>query len=238
VRNKLLACLPRDEYDRLRPHLEPIRLRPQQVLLSPDAPPERICFLGGGLCTISYMTQDGQRAGVALVGNEGLVGMTAFGGDPESGLTATVEIVDGVSHVLDVTLFRRQMKHRARFNDLIHRYAQAFAENIMQSVVCNALHSIEQRYARCLLEIRDRLGRNDLPLTQETLADMLGVRRASITLAAGSLQRARLIERTHGRVVVRDPVRLEAMACECYGVVKQHFARAFSDARHDERTAG
>jgi CRP-like cAMP-binding protein len=117
------------------------------------------------------------------------------------------------------------MEHRAGFNDLIHRYAQAFAETLMQSVVCNALHSVEQRYARCLLEIRDRTGRRELPLAQDTLADMLGVRRASITLAAGTLERGRLIKRAHKRVVVSDPVGLETMACECYGVVKQHFAR-------------
>jgi CRP-like cAMP-binding protein len=225
VRNTLLARLPGDEFRSLLPSLEPIRLRQGQVLISPYAPTERIYFLGGGICSIGCVTADGRRVGVALVGHEGLVGMTGFGGDPESGMTAAIEIAGGESHVMDVKIFRRAMERRAGFKALIHRYAQAFAEDIMQSVVCNALHSVEQRYARCLLDIRDRTGRRDLPLTQETLADMLGVRRASITLAAGLLTRAGLIERAHKRIVVSDPAGLEAMACECYLLVKRHFAR-------------
>ncbi|MDP1570993.1 MAG: Crp/Fnr family transcriptional regulator [Vicinamibacterales bacterium] len=225
MRNTLLARLPGDEYHGLLPHLEPIRLRQGQVLISPHSSTKRIYFPGGGLCSISYVTEDGRRAGVALVGREGLVGMTGFGGPPDSGMTAAVEIAGGESHVMDVKAFRSAMKHLAGFNHVIHRYAQVFAEDVMQSVVCNALHSIEQRYARRLLDIRDRSGRRDLPLTQAALADMLGVRRASITLAAGLLTRAGLIERAHTRIVVSDPAGLEAMACECYGVVRHHFAR-------------
>lgn len=225
LRNKLLARLPGDEYQSLLPYLETIRLRPRRVLLRPHEPPDKIYFLGGGVCSISYVTEDGRTAGVAVVGNEGLIGMAGFGGDPESGMTAVVEIAECDAQVMDVKVFRREMKRRTALNDLVHCYAQAFAENLMQSVVCNALHSVEQRCARCLLEIRDRIGRRELPLAQDTLADMLGVRRASITLAAGTLERARLIKRAHKRVVVSDPVGLEAMACECYVVVKQHFAR-------------
>ncbi len=160
-----------------------------------------------------------------MVGNEGLVGMAAFGGDPESGHTAVVEIADGDAQGMDVTVFRREMERQTTFSDLVHRYAQAFVESLMQSVACNALHPIEKRCARCLLDIRDRVGRDEFPLTQEVLASMLGVRRASVTLAAGTLQRAGLIDHAHKNIIIRDVAGLEHATCECYALIKGHFAR-------------
>ena len=223
--NKLLARLPADDYRRLLPDLETFGLRPKRVLLKPHVPVQKIYFLGGGVCSITQVTADGQIAGVAMVGNEGLVGMTPFGGDPESGETAVVEIADGHAQVMDEKVFRREMERRAAFHDLIHRYARAFVASLTQSVVCNALHPVEKRYARCLLDIRDRVGRNEFALTQDALAGMLGVRRASIALAAGALHRAGLIDNSHKRIVISDPTGLETAACECYAVVKGHFAR-------------
>jgi len=160
-----------------------------------------------------------------VVGNEGLIGMSAFGGDPESGQTATVVIGDGEAQVMDVQAFRREMQRGTAFSDLVHHYAQAFIESLMQSVACNALHPVEKRCARCLLDIRDRVGSNEFPLTHDLLASMLGVRRASITLAAGALHRAGLIDHAHKNIAIIDPAGLEAAACECYAVVKGHFAR-------------
>ena len=151
--------------------------------------------------------------------------MTSFGGDPESGQTAVVEIADGGAQVMDAKAFQREMDRGTAFKDLIHRYAQAFAESLMQSVACNALHPIEKRCARCLLDIRDRVGRNEFPLTQDVLATMLGVRRASVTLAAGALVRVGLITHAHKSITICDPAGLEAAACECYALVKGHFAR-------------
>ena len=151
--------------------------------------------------------------------------MRAFGGDPESGQTAVVEIADGGAQVMDEKAFQREMDRGAAFKGLIHRYAQAFVESLMQSVACNALHPIEKRCARCLLDIRDRVGGNEFPLTQDVLAAMLGVRRASVTLAAGALHRAGLIDHAHKSIIIRDPAGLEAAACECYARVKGHFAR-------------
>lgn len=223
--NKLLARLPPDDYRRLLPDLDTVSLRHRRVLLTPRTPTQKIYFLGGGVCSITTVTADGQMAGVAMIGNEGLIGMSAFGGDPESGETAVLEIAEGDAQVMDVKVFRREMERQAAFSDLIHRYAQAFTESLMRSVACNALHSVEKRCARCLLDIRDRVGRNEFPLTQDALAAMLGVRRASITLAAGALHRAGLIDHAHKRIIVRDPTGLEAAACECYAVVKRHFAR-------------
>lgn len=223
--NKLLARLPADDYRRLLPDLETIGLRPKCVLLKSHVPVQKIYFLGGGVCSIAQVTADGQMAGVAMVGNEGLIGMTAFGGDPESAQTAVVEIAAGGAQVMDAKVFRREVNRGTAFKDLVHRYSQAFVESLMQSVACNALHPIEKRCARCLLDIRDRIGRNDFSLTQDVLATMLGVRRASVTLAAGALHRAGLIDHAHKSITIRDPARLEAAACECYALVKGYFAR-------------
>jgi CRP-like cAMP-binding protein len=226
--NKFLARLPPPEYRRLLPSLERIHLRAKRVLLKPHLQIRKIYFLEGGVCSITQVTADGQVAGVALVGNEGLVGMAAFGGDPDSGQTAVVEIADGDAQVMDVAAFRREMEHEGVFRDLVHRYAQAFIEGLMQSVACNALHPVEKRCARCLLDIRDRVGRNEFPMTQDVLADMLGVRRASVTLAAGALHRAGLIDHAHKSIIIRDAAGLEKAACECYPIVKGHFARLLS----------
>jgi CRP-like cAMP-binding protein len=223
--NKLLARLPPDDYRRLLPDLETIRLRPKRVLLKPHVPVQKIYFLAGGVCSITLVTANGQMAGVALVGNEGLVGMAAFGGDPESGQTAVVEIADGDAQVMSPRVFHREMSRGTAFSHVIHRYGQAFVESLMQTVACNALHSIEKRCAKCLLDIRDRVGRNEFPLTQDMLATMLGVRRASVTLAIGALHRAGIIDHVHKNIIISNPARLEANACECYALVKGHFAR-------------
>ena len=223
--NKLLARLPPDEYRRLLPDLATIHLRPKRVLLKPHVAVRKLYFLAGGVCSITQVTADGQMAGVALVGNEGVVGLTAFGGDPESGQTAVVEIADGSAQAMDAKVFRREVNRGTTFKDLMHHYMQAFVESLMQSVACNALHPIEKRCARCLLDIRDRVGRDEFPLTQEILATMLGVRRASVTLAAGALHRAGLIDHAHKRITILDPAGLESAACECYAITKAHFAR-------------
>jgi CRP-like cAMP-binding protein len=223
--NKLLARLPADDYRRLLPDLKTMTLHPGRVLVKPHTPAQKIYFLEGGVCSIVQVTADGQTAGVAMVGNEGCIGMTAFGGDPESGHTAVVEIADGDAQAVDAKAFQREMDRGTVFKDLIHRYAQAFVESLMQSVACNALHPIEKRCAKCLLDIRDRVGRDEFPLTQDVLATMLGVRRASVTLATLALHRAGIIDNVHKSIIIRDPAGLEATACECYALVRAHFAR-------------
>ena len=126
---------------------------------------------------------------------------------------------------MSATSFQTELDRGGAFKNLIDRYAQAFVESLMQSVACNALHPIEKRCARCLLDIRDRVGRNTFPLTQDVLATMLGVRRASVTLATLALHRAGIIDNVHKSIIVLDPEGLEATACECYGIVRAHFAR-------------
>ena len=202
-----------------------MKLRPKRVLLKPHVRSDRIYFPGNGAHSFTHVTADGQIAGVALIGNEGLIGLTEFGGDPDSGITAEVEIADADAHVMDVDVFHAEMDRRPAFYDLVRLYTRAFAANLMQSVVCNALHPVERRCARWLLELRDRAGRNELDLTQDALAGMLGIRRASVTLCAGHLHSLGLVEKHQGRIVIRDPAGLESAACECYRVIKGHFAR-------------
>jgi CRP-like cAMP-binding protein len=226
----LLACLPLETYERLLPDLEPVSLRPKRELFKPGVLTNKVYFPGSGVCSISATTADGRATGIALIGNEGLVGMSEFGADPESGETATVEIVDGSAQMMDLNVFRREMAAGSAFHDVVCRYANAFIASLMRSVVCNAVHSIGQRYARCLLEIKDRIGGTELPLTQGTLARMLGVRRASIAVASGELRRAEIIDHGH-HLVIHDPYRLEGVACDCYAVIKKHFAASSLDSR-------
>ncbi|MGE5246075.1 MAG: Crp/Fnr family transcriptional regulator [Betaproteobacteria bacterium] len=221
--NKILARLPPQEYRRLLPDLVTVRLHQGYAFLRPHIRTQEVYFLSGGVCSIRTVTAEGEMAGVALIGNEGVIGPSAFGGDPESGHTAVLEVADSDAQVMNVSVFRREMERGGAFSQLIYRYAQAFSESLMQSVACNALHSVERRCARCLLEIRDHLGRDEFPFTQEAVAMLLGVRRASVTLAADALHRAGLIEHSHRHIVVRK--QLEGAACECYGIIRHYFAR-------------
>jgi CRP-like cAMP-binding protein len=128
---------------------------------------------------------------------------------------------------MDVGSFRRELGRRGPFYDVVNRYAQAFVASLMQSVACNALHAIEKRCARWLLETHDRVGRDAFPATHELLATALGVRRASVTVAVTALHRAGLIDYGHKRIVIRNRRELEAASCECYSLVTGYFARLF-----------
>lgn len=223
--NRLLAALPPDDYLRLAHDLELVVFPHEHVLVTPSLHSTRIYFPGGGVCALTQTTSDGQVAGIAVVGNEGVVGLAPFGGDPDSGITASVAIAEGPAHVMDIAAFNRERTRGGALADLIERYTIAFTASLMQSIACNALHPVEQRCARCLLEIRDRVGRDDLPVTHAALAAMLGVRRATVTLCAGAFDRAGLLEHGYKHIVVRDPRRLEEAACECYRTIRGHFGR-------------
>jgi CRP-like cAMP-binding protein len=224
-RNELLARLPTDDYRRLRPFVDVVPMSTHQILQKAHEPVERIYFPGGGVCSITQVMADGQMAGTAAVGKEGFIGIGAlFEGDLENG-EALVEIADGDVQVMGVTVFRHEMERRGPFYDVVCRYAHAFVASLAQSVACNALHPVEKRCAKWLLESHDRMGRDAFPLSQEVLANMLGVRRASVTLAAGTLHRAGLIDYSYKRIVIRNRTGLEAASCECYAAVKGYFAR-------------
>ena len=226
--NKLLARLPAADYRRLLSVLDTISLPFQHVLLKPGEAAQTVYFPGDGACSITQVMRNGRTVEVATVGNEGFIGINAlFGGERVLG-GALVKVPDGAAQAMSATAFQREMNRRGPFSKVINRYAQVFVAFLMQSVACNALHSVDQRCARWLLTTRDRAGHNEFPLTQEFLAVMLGVRRPSVTLAVGALQRAGLIDYGHRRVVIVDRAGLEAASCECYAVIKRHFARLLS----------
>jgi CRP-like cAMP-binding protein len=223
--NTLLAKLPITERRRLLLVLKPLTLSSGQVLRKPGDPLHMIYFPGEGICSITQITDNGRTVEVATVGNEGLVGINAlFDGDRWLG-GVLVNVPDRAALCMSVRVFRREMHRRGRFARVVNRYAQGFVASLMRSAACNALHSVEQRCARWLLTTRDHVGRNDFPLTQEFLSMMLGVRRASVTLALLALQRAGLVEYGRGHAVIIDRRGLESASCGCYAAVKRQFVR-------------
>jgi CRP-like cAMP-binding protein len=174
------------------------------------------------------MMANGRTVEVASVGNEGCVGISAiFGRDRALG-GALVRAPGGTAQVMTVKTFRREMDRRGPFSRVMNSYAEAFVAALMQSVACNGLHSAEQRCARWLLTMHDRVGRDEFPATQEFLAMMLGVRRPTITLIASALQSAGIIEYSQRRIAILDRTQLKNTSCECYTLVAEHFTRVLS----------
>jgi CRP-like cAMP-binding protein len=226
--NKLLARLPPDEYERLYPQLGTIPLNFKQTLQSSGEKVKTVYFPAGGVCSVTSTMEDGRMVEVATIGNEGLVGVSAFFGDDFPPGEAMVQVADGFAHTLTVELFRAELNRHGPFYDLVRRYSQALIALIMQSVACNSLHSIEERCARWLLMTHDRVGTDQFNLTQEFLAVMLGVRRPSVSIVAQTLHEAGLIDYGHKQITILDRKALEATSCECYRVVQAHFARLLS----------
>jgi CRP-like cAMP-binding protein len=223
--NKLLASLPVADYERLRPFLDPMSFALGHVILEPGETLRRIYFPGDGVCSITQAMRNGRIVEVATVGNEGFIGINSlFGGEPWLA-GAVVKVPDDSAQAMSLSVFRQAMRRQGAFARAANRYAQGFVAFLMRSVACNALHSVDERCARWLLTTRDRVGRNQFPLTQEFLAAMLGVRRATVTLTIGAMQRAGLIEFGQRRIVILDRTGLESASCECYQALKRQFAR-------------
>jgi CRP-like cAMP-binding protein len=202
-------------------------LKFKQMLQKQGEKVTAVYFPGSGVCSIVNVMRDGRMVEVATVGNEGMVGITAFlGGDLPPGETfVQVPVPDGETQVMSVAAFQEENDRRGPFHDLMNRYAQALTAMIMQSTACNGLHSVEERCARWLLMTHDRVGADEFQLTQEFLAIMLGVRRPSVTIVMGALQKAGVIRYGSRITRVVDRKGLEAMSCECYAAVKAHFTR-------------
>ena len=205
--NFLLAALPAEVFDRIRPVLDVIPLTLKDVLHKPGEPIEHVYFPGGGFCSVLTVLEDGNMVEVATIGREGMVG------DP----SATIVQVDSdVCYRMSAHAFGAELDRRGEFSAILGGYTQAFLGFVMQSTACNAMHSIEQRLARWLLMAHDRVERDEFPLTQEFVAMMLGATRPTVTVVAGTLQRADLIAYQRGRVTIVDRRRLERASCECY----------------------
>ncbi|HEY9632611.1 MAG TPA: Crp/Fnr family transcriptional regulator [Coleofasciculaceae cyanobacterium] len=227
IKNRLLSALPREEYDRLLPNLETVSLSFQQIIYAPNEPIEYIYFPSSGIVSLVNVLKDGGTVEAATVGNEGMVGIPVLlGSDSMSGQAVVQVTGDALRMKADV--FKRQVTPGSPLHNLLLRYTLALINLISQSVACNARHSVEQRACRWLLMCQDRVQSNQFYLTQEFLSQMLGVRRASVSVVAAILQRAGLIRYSRGKITVLDSPGLEAASCECYQIVKQEFDRLLS----------
>ena len=215
-RNLLLAALPADEYERIAQSLDTIPLKLKTLLHRSGDSIEHVYFPGGGFCSMLTVLKDGGMVEVATIGREGMVGVTAvLDGNPVSS-TSMVQGETDTCYRMTADAFRGEMDRRGVFYELLTHYAQALVGFIMQSTACNAVHTVEQRLARWLLMAQDRMGSDSFPLTQEFVAIMLGASRPTVTIVAGTLQKAGLITYHRGHVTIVDREGLEAASCECY----------------------
>jgi CRP-like cAMP-binding protein len=222
--NHLLAALPAGDYERLVPHLELIPLKLGEVLYEPGVQLRYVYFPTTSIVSLLYVMEDGASAEIAIVGNEGILGISLFMGGETTPSRAVVQSA-GYGYRLKAQLLKDEFQ---RFGPMLHlllRYTQALITQMAQTAVCNRHHSVDQQLCRWLLLSLDRLPSNKLTMTQELIANMLGVRREGVTEAAGKLQVAGLIRYSRGDITVLDRPRLEAQCCECYQVVKTEFDR-------------
>ena len=226
-KNKLLACLPRGDFERLRPHLKTISLQAKQIFHPINERVRQVYFLNGGVASMTTVMKNGAMVEIATVGDEGLVGINAyFGGEMLSGETMLqVPVPDGSAEVMSAETFKRELGRNGPFQECVHRYSQGLLMLMMQSTGCMALHPVQERCCRWLLMTHDRVRTDEFHLSHEFLAMMLGSTRPTVTLVAGSLAKAGLIMYTHGRIRILDRKSLEGAACECYATIKGHFDR-------------
>lgn len=228
--NHLLAALPAADFARLAPHLECVPLRLGETLYRPGDELQHAYFPATAIVSLLYVTESGASAEIASVGNEGLVGISLFMGGDTTPSSAVVQTA-GLSYRLNANVLREEFKRCRNTRRLLLRYTHALAAQIGQTAVCNRHHSIEQQLCRWLLLTLDRLPSNRVAMTHELFAVMFGVRRESITAAAGNLQRAGVLSYRRGHIAVIGRAGLEAATCECYAVVKQEFHRLLSQKR-------
>lgn len=220
--NLLLARMPAAALERFRPHLEPIRADQGDVFVRADEPVERVFFPTSGLFSLVVRGQEGDVVEAAVVGREGMLGTTVVLGAPFSAFEELCQIDDGVL-AMPASLLRDELKTDVAVRQLLLSYVAAILHATARNVACNRLHSTEQRLARWLLQVRDRVESDTFFLTQEFLGHMLGVRRPTVTEAAGALERAGLIRHQRGRIRLLDDPGLEAVACEDYARIRDAY---------------
>lgn len=221
--NRLLSALPRDEHDRLLPHLEKVALPLRDILYEANGPIAHVFFPLTGVVSLVIM-DDGFCLEVGTIGNEGVVGTPIFLGAGSSP-TRAISQVAGEALRMTTKVFQKEMRRAGPLYALVQRSTQALINQISQSIVCNHRHSVQKRMCRWLLMSHDRVGTDEFHLTHEFLAQMLGVRRPSVTAVAGNLQKAGLITYHRGQITVLDRKGLEAASCECYEVVAKELDR-------------
>jgi CRP-like cAMP-binding protein len=230
--NRLLAALPADEYERVIGDFEPVELSARQLLWKAEARLRSVYFPRNCVCSLLMPLSDELPVEAATVGKEGMVGTPVLLG-VSSGPAICVVQVAGDALRVDAERVRAWMIGDGALPGLLLRYTQVLHDQTSQSVACNRRHEMEERCARWLLMTHDRVGTDTFTLTHEFLAAMLGVRRASVTVAAGILQKAGLIRYSRGRITVLDRAGLEQASCECYGVVRDRYERTVAGGGSD-----
>ena len=222
--NHLLDALLNSEYDRLSPNLEYVKLVLGDVMYEPGGLLNYVYFPTTSIISLLFVMENGASAEIAVVGNEGVLGISLFMGGETTSSRAVVQSA-GNAYRLKSKLLKDEFNRGGPVQRLLLRYTQALITQMAQTAVCNRHHSVEQQLCRWLLLSLDRLVSDELTMTQELIANMLGVRREGVTEAAGRLQRDGIINYTRGHITVLDRPKLELRSCECYKVVKDEFDR-------------
>ena len=234
VRNELLATLTPDVLERLTPHIEVVPLPLGQVLYEAGAAMSHVYFPIDAIVSLLCVMADGASAEIAVVGNEGVVGVALFMGGQTTPSRALVQSA-GSAYTLPSATLLTEFNHIGKLHNVLLRYTQALLTQMAQTAVCNRHHTVDQQLCRWLLLSLDRLNSSELSMTQELIANMLGVRREGVTEAAGKLQSSGIIRYSRGTITVLDRPQLEARVCECYAVVKKEFDRLLNP--HSDKQA-
>src|ERR1044071_4392937 len=223
-RNRLLAALPAEEYKRLVSHLRPLSFALGEIVYEFAAQLDYVFFPTTSIVSLLYTMENGASAEMGLTGNDGIVGIALFMGGGTMPNRAVVQSAGGAIR-MKAKVLQDEFARGGNFQYVLLRYTQALITQISQTAVCNRLHSVEQQLCRWLLLSHDRVKADELIMTQELIADMLGVRREGVTVAAGRLQDSGAIRYVRGHITILDREKLEETVCECYRVVKDEFDR-------------
>ncbi len=226
--NRLLAALNDEDFQRIAPHLELAPMELGHILYESGGKLDWVYFPTDSIISLLYVMEDGASAEIAVVGMEGIVGIALFMGGGQTMPNRAVVQSAGQAYRLKGSILTQEFDRSGAVQHLLLRYTLALFTQMAQTAVCNRHHTVDQQLCRWLLLSLDRLPSNELSMTQELIANMLGVRREGVTLAAGKLQKAGLIDYHRGRITVLDRPGLEARVCECYEVVRAEFQRLLS----------
>lgn len=223
-RNAILAQLPEDEYAPLAKHLTPVELPLGMQLSEPNHPIEYVYFLNTGLISTDALTEKGETVEVGVIGREGFSGLPALLDQPQMSHSV---VIQGVGDGLRIrsSIMRDEFLKGGMLQQIVHAFTYLQLVQVTQSVLCNRMHEVDARLARWLLTSADRMESESLHLTQEFLAQMLGVQRSTVTVAAGELQRAGMIGYSRGKIHIVDRAALTNVACECYDIVSASYKR-------------
>ena len=228
--NQILAALPESEYQVIAPHLKPVDLTSGEILSEPNQSITEIYFPQRAMISLVSIMMDGSTTEIGLIGNEGMVGLPAIlGGD--STISRSIVQVSGTALQVSADIIQREFLRGGKLQQILLLYIQASLTQVSQTAACNRQHKIEERLARWLLSVRDCVLQNEIYLTQEFIANMLGTRRSGVTVAAGILQQAGIIRYSRGKIVILDRQALENTSCECYRTIQREFIRLLGSRR-------